>query len=259
MDFLIIIAIAILVFLIAFVYSNMGLGGGMLFTPLLVGFAFADKDTIVCISLFLVLATSVAAAYNHWRNKLLEYKYGVLLAMFSIPGSITGVYLGLSIHYSIFYLLFAILAFGVGAKMLYDTFYLNNVCVEKKVRRRDFFIVALIAYFSGIISAMFGVGGGIFNVPILLYLLSCKTKKASGTSSFTICLTSLGGIFTNALLLPTFFTASMSAIPFAILAFIGALFGSRIGIKKLKEKPLRTIFISMLFVAGIQMIIEFLM
>ncbi|MCX8173742.1 MAG: sulfite exporter TauE/SafE family protein [Thermoplasmata archaeon] len=252
------LAILLLIFLIAFVYSNIGLGGGMLFTPLLVAFAFADKDTIVCISLFLVMATSIAAAYNHWRGNLIKYRYGLLIAAFSIPGSITGVFIGLRIHYSIFYLLFAILVFTVGTKMLYDTLRNNNACVERKITTKDYIVVALISYFSGIISAIFGVGGGVFNVPVLLYILSCRTKEASGTSSFTICLTTLGGILTNALLLPTFSTASVSAMFLAPVAFLGALIGSRIGIKKLKEKPLKVIFISMLFLAGIQMVWKFL-
>ncbi|MEM3396561.1 MAG: sulfite exporter TauE/SafE family protein [Thermoplasmata archaeon] len=249
--------LVLLLFLIAFIYSNIGLGGGMLFTPLLVAFAFADKDTIVCISLFLVFATSIAAAYNHWRGKFVQYRYAFLIAAFSIPGSITGVFIGLQIHYSIFYLLFAILAFAVGVKMLYDTMK-NNTCVEKKIEKKDYIIVALISYFSGVVSAIFGVGGGVFNVPVLLYLLSCKTKEASGTSSFTICLTTLGGILTNAFLLPTFSTASFSGFLLAPIAFLGAFIGSRIGIKKFKEKPLKIIFISMLFIAGIQMVWEFL-
>jgi uncharacterized membrane protein YfcA len=256
MDIAVLSLIPILVFLIAFVYSNMGLGGGMLFTPLLVAFAVADKDTLVCISLFLVLATSVAAAYNHGVAKLVKYKYGLLLASFSIPGSILGVLLGLEIHARIFYVLFAMLSCAVGAKMLYDTLYARNTCVVRKVSLPGYVAVALIAFFGGMVSAMFGVGGGIFNVPVLLYLLYCQTKEASGTSSFTICLTSLGGIFTNAVLLPTFTTSLYFAIPLVFFAFFGALLGSRIGIKKLKEKPLRIIFISMLFVASIQMLIE---
>jgi len=252
------ILISIFVFLIGFVYSNIGLGGGMLFTPLLVAFAIADKDSIVCISLFLVLATSLAATYNHKIEGLVKYRYGLLLALFSIPGSITGVAIGLRIHYSIFYLLFAILSISAGIKMLYDTFSKIKACVWKKIGMRDYIIASFVAYFSGIVSAIFGVGGGLFNVPILLYLLACKTKEASGTSSFTICLTSLGGIATNAFLLPTFSDALLIALPLFPVAFIGALVGSRFGIKRLAEPWLRVIFISMLFIAGIQMLIEFI-
>ncbi|MEM4293390.1 MAG: sulfite exporter TauE/SafE family protein [Thermoplasmata archaeon] len=250
--------LGLLIFLIAFIYSNIGLGGGMLFTPLLVAFAFADKDTIVCISLFLVLATSLAAAYNHWWNGLIKYRYGLLIAAFSIPGSITGVIIGLSIHYSLFYLLFGLLAFSVGTKMLYDIWHENTECTERKIRRVDYVLVALISYLSGIISAVFGVGGGVFNVPVLLYLLSCKTREASGTSSFTICLTVIAGILTNGVLLSTFPAASLSGLALAPVAFVGAFIGSRIGIKKFREKSLRIIFVSMLFLAGIQMVWEFL-
>lgn len=258
MEFILLALLVLLIFLIAFIYSNIGLGGGMLFTPLLVAFSFADKDTIVCLSLFLVLATSFAAAYNHWRDNLVKYRYGLVIAAFSIPGSITGVFISLQIHYSVFYLLFSLLAFTVGIKMLNDTLRNTNTCVEKKIEKKDYIIVALISYFSGIISAVFGVGGGVFYVPVLLYLLSCKTKEASGTSSFTICFTSIGGILTNGYLLPTFSTASTAALALAPIAFLGAFIGSRFGIKKLREKPLKIIFISMVFLAGIQMVWKFL-
>src|SRR2546422_10283911 len=46
---------------------------------------------------------------------------------------------------------------------------------------------------SGFLSGSMGIGGGLLNVPLLVYVLGRKTRKAIGTSSLLIIPTAAGG------------------------------------------------------------------
>jgi len=53
---------------------------------------------------------------------------------------------------------------------------------------------------AGLFSALFGVGGGIVVVPLLLVLLAFPPREATGTSLVAIGLTALFGVVTYAIL-----------------------------------------------------------
>lgn len=53
---------------------------------------------------------------------------------------------------------------------------------------------------AGLFSALFGVGGGIVVVPLLLVLLAFPPREATGTSLAAIGLTALFGVVTYAIL-----------------------------------------------------------
>jgi uncharacterized membrane protein YfcA len=53
---------------------------------------------------------------------------------------------------------------------------------------------------AGLFSALFGVGGGIVVVPLLILLLAFQPREATGTSLAAIGLTALFGVVTYAIL-----------------------------------------------------------
>ena len=76
------------VFGIAFIYSNLGMGGGILFVPLLFWLTAYGEDEVVVISLCLVTANSLTALMNHQREGLVDWKLGFILATGAIVGAI---------------------------------------------------------------------------------------------------------------------------------------------------------------------------
>jgi uncharacterized protein len=67
-------------------------------------------------------------------------------------------------------------------------------------RRRTFLTLAGIGVLSGFMSSLFGVGGGIVVVPLLVLLVGFDSRVATGTSLAAILLTALAGTTSFSLL-----------------------------------------------------------
>jgi hypothetical protein len=96
----------------------------------------------------------------------------------------------------------------------------------------------------GLMGGLLGIGGGVFVVPLLIYVLKTPTKIAAASSTFIVCFSSLTGFLGY---------ASMERInwwfilPAALASFAGGQAGSRIMSSKLKGKTIRVIFSIILF------------
>jgi uncharacterized membrane protein YfcA len=83
------LAIVILSFLIAFIFSMFGQGGGSVFSPLLILFGYSILISSST-SLVLNLITSLAAGFIFYRKKMIDYKTSFLFA----PGISLGAFAG---------------------------------------------------------------------------------------------------------------------------------------------------------------------
>src|SRR5438093_857949 len=81
---------AVLVFAVAFIYANLGLGGGLLFVPILLSTGVTSADVAVPISLTLTMATASASVINHQRKGLVDFWLGRTL----VAGALVGASLG---------------------------------------------------------------------------------------------------------------------------------------------------------------------
>src|SRR2546430_6674704 len=79
MDAVLLLIQAVLIFGVAFIYANLGLGGGLLFVPILLSTGVSSKDLAVPISLTLTMATAASSVINHHRRGLVDFRLGSLL------------------------------------------------------------------------------------------------------------------------------------------------------------------------------------
>ena len=114
------------------------------------------------------------------------------------------------------------------------------VCVEPAARRtRTMVGAALIGLVIGFMGGMLGIGGGVFVVPLLIYVLKVPTKTAAATSIFIVCFSSFSGFVTHAM------NTHIDWGPVLLLAlasFSGGQIGSRIMAEKLRGRTVRIIF-----------------
>ena len=92
MDLVLLLLQAILIFAVAFIYSNLGLGGGLLFVPILLSTAVASKDIAVPISLTLTIATAASSVINHHRLGLVDFRLGRYLVAGALLGAVVGTF-----------------------------------------------------------------------------------------------------------------------------------------------------------------------
>ena len=86
MDAVLLLIQAGLIFGVAFIYANLGLGGGLLFVPILLSTGVPDKDLAVPISLTLTIATATSSVINHHRRGMFTQMAQKTAAQFEQDG-----------------------------------------------------------------------------------------------------------------------------------------------------------------------------
>src|SRR5207244_4654281 len=80
----------VLIFAVAFIYANLGLGGGLLFVPILLSTGIPSKDVAVPVSLTLTIATAASSVINHRRHGLVDFHLGGILVAGALVGAVIG-------------------------------------------------------------------------------------------------------------------------------------------------------------------------
>ncbi|MCS7312567.1 MAG: sulfite exporter TauE/SafE family protein [Acidobacteria bacterium] len=111
-----------------------------------------------------------------------------------------------------------------------------------------YIIVLVIGTAAGLLSGMFGIGGGILIVPMLMYALKCSPHAAVGTSLAAMLLPVglLGAV--------QYYRNGYIHVPYAVLLamglFLGAYLGARLSIS-LHGTALERMFGGLLIAAGL--------
>jgi hypothetical protein len=229
------IAAVVFSFLIAFIFSMFGQGGGSVYSPLLLllGYSILISTST---SLVLNLITSLSAGYIFYRKNMIDYKTSFIFA----PGIITGAFAGgaLSKSFDTTFLLWLFVFFllGVGARMIYSYWEKEKVEENSPVNLSPA-MYALIAIFGlavGFLAGLLGVGGGIFVVPFLVYVVKSPTKIAAGSSHLIISFSALAGILGHA-------TSHQFNIPLIVATGIAVLIAGNLGARVSMKISTKTI------------------
>jgi uncharacterized membrane protein YfcA len=255
------LAAAILAAIVAFFYSNLGLGGGQLYVPIMdLFFVSLMMKEIVPISLCLAFATMASATYSHSRKGLVDFKLGAFLAIGGLVGVGGGALFTIGAADQAVKAAFAAMLVIVATKMLYD---LHKARKDYTTCPTTFSIRCRLAglglsILTGFLIGSFGVGGGVVSVPLIIYVFKFEPRRAIGTSAF------VGALLTPAAFAVYLLHESVT-IDFDIVAvlapvvFVFALLGSRWGLAKLKTKMVKTIFTCGLYLAAAEMIYSLLL
>ncbi len=90
MDLALLLLQALLVFAVAFVYANLGLGGGLLFVPILLSTGVTESSVAVPISLTFTIATAASSVINHRRKGFVDFRLGGTLVAGALVGAVLG-------------------------------------------------------------------------------------------------------------------------------------------------------------------------
>ena len=229
------------IFTISLVLTMVGLGGGLIFSPLFVILGFAKADAASA-SLFLNLVAAASAAYAYSRKKMVDFTLAVPLIIASSLAAPVGSYVNVRIDLKPFLVIMAVVLALAGIRMLMTPGREEEAAPIPDSRKIVGGIV--IGACIGLLGGLLGIGGGVFVVPLLIYVLKTPTKVAAASSTFIVCFSSLTGFLGY---------ASMGRIdwgfilPAAVASFVGGQAGARIMSSRLKGKTVRAIFSVILF------------
>ena len=213
-----------------------GLGGGLVFSPLLVLLGY-PVTTAVSASLFLNGIAAFSAAITYFRKKMVDVKTAVPLLVTSTLAAPFGAILTSVIDIRVFSGILALVIFLAAMRMIFSG-KVEEGATETGVMGRVLGGGA-IGIVVGFMAGLLGIGGGVFIVPLLIYLLKMPTKTAAATSIFIVVFSSFSGFIAHISLASTNWKFIMLA---AVFSFAGGQFGSRIMSEKLKGKAIRRIF-----------------
>lgn len=211
----------------AIVGLSLGLtgGGGAIFAvPMLVyGLGLPARESVV-ISLVSVGVTSAVGFLQKWKRREAEFRTGLLFAVAGMMGAPMGSWAAQQIPETLLMILFSCLMTAIALVMWRKGRRAETpapVClpVERAESTPDYHrdrpgcqrdvagnliltsrcarLLLLAGIVAGVLSGMFGVGGGFIIVPALIVFSSMSMSKAVGTSLLVISLVSTSGIISQ--------------------------------------------------------------
>lgn len=257
--------VAVLCAIVAFFYSNLGLGGGQLYVPIMVLlFSGLQIKEIVPLSLSFAFVTMLSSTYSHRRKELVDFKLGAYLAAGGILGVVVGALFTIGADEDLVKAAFATMLVIVATKMMYDLYTKkkDESCSPSEHRTRTLLAGMGVSVITGILIGSFGIGGGVVSVPLIIYVFRCETRRAIGTSAM------IGAILTPVAFIAYAIDESVNSgvvihydlvLVLAPIVLIFAFIGSRWGLEKLKTRTVRTIFTLGVYLAAAGMIYSLLL
>lgn len=220
--------------------SLIGVGGGIVIVPALT-FLGLQPTQIASTSLFAVASTSSSSSLEYARQKRIDYRLAISMACAAIPGAVLGAFLSPYFTLELFKLLFAMLLASIGIYVIYKRTILRETEFRNGLAAKS--VVLASSFGAGIISSLFGVGGGVIFVPVMLLVLGIVMQRAAPTSQLILMMTSVAGVITHSALgHPDY----LYAVCLSIGALAGGYFGAKIS-PKLQDSKLQSILGLVLF------------
>ena len=268
----------ILLFIFSFVLGIFsvlaGVGGGVLFVPIVSGFFPFHLDFIRGAGLLVALSGALSAGAPLMRKGLADLKLGLPMALVGSISSIAGAMAGLAMPVNVVQLLLGVAIMGIAAIMMKARAYgslehkepdalsrilgISGIYYEESSKSEISWKIhrtpsgLLLFTVIGFIGGMFGMGAGWANVPVFNLLMGVPLKVAVATSGLVLSINGAAAawvyIFKGAVL-------PLIAVP----AIGGIMLGSKIGAKlltKVNVRTVRMIVIVMLVVAGLRSLLK---
>ena len=259
---------------VGFALGLTGGGGGVFAVPLLVyGLGVAPREA-VGISLASVGGTALAGVVPRlWRGEV-ELRTGFLFAVAGMFGAPIGSYLSTLIAETVLLVMFGCLMLIVAWRMWAKSRnpqLATGVCATESQTEQDRSacqraedgtlrltsqcarLLVLVGLLTGILSGMFGVGGGFVIVPALVLFSGMEIHRAVGTSLLVIFLISISGV--TSYVVSGRELSLDTTVQFLAGGLVGIWLGGLVS-RKLKGQTLQKVFATAVVLVAIFVIVK---
>jgi uncharacterized membrane protein YfcA len=242
-------------------------GGGAIFAvPLLVyGLKLPTREA-VGVSLITVGATAVVGFAQRLRRRTVEIPTGLLFAVVGMATAPMGAWLSHQMPEAVLLALFGTLMLVIAARMWIKASReeLSTACVpldesagptcrrdpqgELHLNSRCTLLLVAVGLAVGVLTGLFGVGGGFIIVPALVTFSGIGIQRAIGTSLLVIALVSVSGIV-------SYFVAG-NTVPadlvfWFLVGSLGGMFAGTAAAKRLASRRLQQVFAVLIVAVGV--------
>lgn len=164
-----------------------GAGGAIVAVPaFLYVFGFGALEATTA-SLAVVAASAASGAIPRWRRGQIDLRHGWVVWALGIPGTFAGSQLAQIIAPAVIVIGFAMVMVGAAVAMWRK----SSGTSPTHPRRRPWWVLLSVSLGIGLLTGLFGVGGGFLIVPALVLVFGFSFALAAGTSLLVIALNSL--------------------------------------------------------------------
>jgi len=192
-------------FIIGTFGTLIGAGGGFILVPLLLlTYPGLAPETLTAISMAVVAANAISGSLAYAKSGRIDYRAGIIFALFTIPGSILGVLTVKYIPIKSFNMIFGVLMIVLSAYLFYKNSqngktiikhqtgngFVNRTLTDKGGETYTYSynqtLGIIISILVGYLSPLLGIGGGIIHVPAMVNWLQFPVYIATATSHFIL-------------------------------------------------------------------------
>ncbi|MCD6475929.1 MAG: sulfite exporter TauE/SafE family protein [Anaerolineaceae bacterium] len=222
-------------FVIAFVFSMLGMGGSQLYIPILYWMGMDFKTEAIPLGMLLNLVNSSSAAITYGRKKLIDWGVAIPFAAAMILFAPLGVWFNMQLPVKPLLVFFALFTAAAAILML------SGWKPKRGELSKNGRVVLGLSAGSGLgmIAGLIGRGGGSFVVP-LLYIAGLDAKMAAATSSLVVTSSGLSSFVSH---LATAANPQWTVWITTVLAvLLGSQLGSRLMAGRMKPKVVKQVF-----------------
>ncbi len=251
-----------------------GVGGGVLFVPIISGFFPFHLDFVRGCGLLVALCGALAAGPGLLKMNLASLRLAIPVALIASTCAIAGAMIGLALPTNIVQIALGVTIIGICILMLtakkselpnvqtpdklstalkiYGVYQEGSTgqIIDWKIHRTPLGLCLFVII--GVMAGMFGLGAGWANVPVLNLVMGAPLKISVATSKFLLSITdtSAAWIYLN----------KGCVIPMMVVpSLVGIMLGSFVGVRILavvKPAIVRWIVIAMLAFAGVKALLK---
>jgi len=225
----------LLFFVIAFVFSMLGMGGSQLYIPILFWLGLDFKAQAIPLGMLLNVVNSSSAAVTYARKRLVDWRIGLLFGVTMVVFAPLGTLLNVKLPTKPVILIFACFTASAALLMLSGW---RPKRGPLKARGRTLLGVmggGALGFFAGLI----GRGGGSFVVP-LLYMSGLAAKNAAATSALAVTFSGASSFTSH---LATAARPQWALWLYCVASvFVGSQLGSRFMAGRLKSRGVKYVF-----------------
>ena len=242
------IVVSIIIFLVSFVFAMLGLGGGIIYVPVLKWAGFPLKEVAIPLGLLLNGLNTLLALIPYSKKKLVDWKGGLSMAIAALIFAPIGAYTSKYVPEKPLMILFAIAVVAAAARTLWASTQAEPE--ELMPLKKRSIIGGGVGAFAGFAGGLLGIGGGFIIAPILMWM-GYKTKVAAATTAFVVTFSSFTGYLGHAAEGKMNWTLTIIVVAAVIIASqLGAMFMS----SKAKPKWIKQLYGIVLILIAVKLI-----
>ncbi|HPD66319.1 MAG TPA: sulfite exporter TauE/SafE family protein [Bacteroidia bacterium] len=244
------VIVAIIIAIASFIFAMLGLGGGMVYVPVLHWMGYDLKEVAIPLGLLLNGLNTALVLIPFARKKLVDWKGGAIMAATALLASPIGAMTSSHVPVQTLKILFAVMVVAAALRTLWASKQAEpeNMMSMRKRSVIGFFVGGV----AGFIGGMLGLGGGFIIAPILM-MIGYKTKEAAATTAFVVTFSSFSGYLGH---------VSQGQMNWGLTAavvaavIVGSQLGGRYMTQKAKSKEVKIVYAVVLLLIATKMVFE---